>query len=278
MIIKVLSHPLVALIASIVIAVSTALSPYAANIIVIIFAAVLSVSLLIHAVIMTIRFTSKRSWLRSGSNFLLKNVEHEWKLTSDASLYMKSIYTIKNTGSTSVRSIPFDNIGWFRKPDVLKISIDLPEKLSNSYRIRTIRHAFYDALYSFINGNIHFISWSLVIDPPLEPSKEVTYIVKIYTEKTETDAFSSNGSYAGFPANFPTQKAVMRFVAPAGYRFEILNGCIIIDDSGEEIFNNSYTVKLAKTSFGAGVINWNHSNLKSGVRYLFKYKILKDGK
>jgi nucleoside phosphorylase len=65
--------------------------------------------------------------------------------------------------------------------------------------------------------------WFPEIRPPLEPGKELGYVLKITTEGTEKEVFSDTGSYAGMAAPRSCERLSCRINAPPGFVIALKN-------------------------------------------------------
>ena len=271
-----LANPIVALVFSITVAVTAILHPKSNKIFLIISAGMVFSALLYLLITKAVAYIQNRKWLSAHKyTIAVLNVDHEWRVSQDSTFNMSSVYSVRNIGKRSEDIIHFDNIGWFKKPEKYKMKCSFTKDNISGRLIKGARHSVYDGLYNLFRKNIYFISWSFVVNPPLQPNDEFTYKIEIITDKTELDAFSQEGSFAGFPANLPIESAKFRLIAPESYRFEIIRSKIVINNAGNEMLGEADQLEPVSLSPSKGLITWKLSKLKPSARYIFQYRLIK---
>lgn len=240
------------------------------------YIAIILIYLLLATIYRLIDRWQKINWIdRNTEKPIYQNIEHEWRISETGDCIMRSVYEVTNIGNTPVKTIPFDNFGWFVEPDKIKFNYSVVDKKSER-KMTDSRSSIYKMGLSFFSKRIRMISWSSVIDPPLLKKESFLYEIRIDTSETEKDAFSDNGTYVGIPANLPVQKANLKFIAPGGYKFIIMTPKIVLDNAG--VVNRTEIARIANPELSAsqGIISWNINNLILGNRYILKYRLVKE--
>lgn len=207
------------------------------------------------------------------------SVEHDWSLSEQGDFYARSVYTAQNIGNDPISVLPFDDLVWFDEFEQVDFKIRIHES-EKTYKIVEHRYNSYSYLLSLVSGlkkeKTNVISWSNIIDPPLKAGKSIKYVLEIYTPKTELKAFTKEGTYAGIPANLPTQYAKLNYVAPKGYHFELIAPLLVVDANRTVYPDDANGVNHPHLTATKSILQWELKNLKTGRRYWFKYRLEKD--
>jgi len=220
----------------------------------------------------------KRTWAsKQKYAIIFEYVEHEWRIESNGDCYIRSTFMVKNIGNKKIKKIPFDNLGWLKPPKNIDISCEIIDTDGIKRRIKDAQTSIYQGYLSALSKDpVSFVAWSNIIDPPLNKNQNMKYILKIFTEKTEEDAFNDRGTFAGIPVNSPTEKAVLKFIAPAGYKFHLINELIVLDDAGDNCTEKYPDFQKPSLTSSGTMLNWELKKLVPGLRFAFQYKFDKD--
>jgi len=220
----------------------------------------------------------KRTWASQQKYAIIfEYVEHEWRIERNGDCYIRSTFMVKNSGDKKIKKIPFDNLGWLKPPNNIDISCEIIDTGGIKRRIKDAQTSIYQGNLSALSkGPVSFVAWSNIIDPPLNKNQNMKYILKIFTEKTEEDAFNDCGTFAGIPVNSPTEKAVLKFIAPAGYKFHLINELIVLDDAGDNCTEKYPDFQKPSLTSSGTMLNWELKKLVPGLRFAFQYKFEKD--
>ena len=164
---------------------------------------------------------------------------------------------------------------WFSKPEKGNFKITIPPGNSDT-RIIGGKNSVYRFLLSRITGkHTYIVSWDYAIDPPLRKNQEIKYSVHISTPRTERDAFTEEGTYAGISAGIPIRNAKLSYSAPLSLRFNLLTPLLVVDNVGARNPDEESRHEFPTLHANGSTIHWEVFNLKAGLRYWFKYKLEK---
>ena len=221
----------------------------------------------------------KRRWEKELQfSLAYLSIEHDWSVNEEGDFEGRFIYQIKNVGAKSLTLIPFEDIGWDVDPEFQLFDFQslasVPEK---KYEFERIKHGNHEDFFEWGGQRRRSVikSWSIIVEPPLEPNDEITYALRIRTRASEKVAFTTKGGLAGIPVNFPTRRASIRYSAPIGYRFELLQDVLVFDGSGRrkhEIEQATSPPTLNKTQ---DVVTWVLEDPQIGHRYNYNYRLVK---
>ena len=219
-------------------------------------------------------------WSRQMEHSIIyQNANFEWQINEKGDFFAKNIFTLKNIGSKNISVLPFDNAIWLRTPKTSKISFKLLNTANKQFLISEYIKNNYQMLLDILSGRkAKVFAWSNVIEPPLSPGETLKYQINLEASGTEKDAFLKSGTYAGIPANIPTKLATIKFAAPTGYHFRLLDPIILLDQKGTRIEAQSDKNMGPTISASGSFLEWKLKDLQTDLRYWFKYAFIKDSK
>jgi hypothetical protein len=210
-------------------------------------------------------------------SIIYQSVHFEWQVNEKGDFFAKNIFSVTNIGKKSISVLPFDNAIWLTAPKSSKISFKLLNTGGKQFLISEYIKNNYQMILDILSGKkAKVFSWSNVIEPPLSPGETLRYQIKLESSASEKDAFSKNGTFAGIPANIPTKSASLKFAAPNGYRFKLLDPFILLDQKGTRIEDMAEKNKGPILSASGSFLDWQLNELQTGLRYWFKYTFVKD--
>lgn len=117
-------------------------------------------------------------------------------------------------------------------------------------------------------------SWEPRIKPPLRANEKISYVVEIVAEKTETAAFTLEGTMLGFGLLIPANKAHVTAYAPFGYRFVLRNPRATLrhTDTLEEVPGSARKTPRPEISPDGTILTLEVSRPKVGYRYWVHYR------
>jgi hypothetical protein len=203
------------------------------------------------------------------------SVEHDWQLSEQGDFHAQSVYTIKNIGNDPISVLPLDDLAWSEELEQREFKLRVHES-EKTYKIVAYRLRDDSSLAGTSNETTKYISWSNMVEPPLKKGKSIKYVIEISTPKTEVKAFTKEGTYAGIPANLPTYFAKLNYVAPKGYIFELIEPLLVVDAKGTVFPDDANGVNYPQLTATKSILQWELENLKTGRRYWFKYRLVKN--
>lgn len=114
--------------------------------------------------------------------------------------------------------------------------------------------------------------WYPEIRPPLQPGKELRYVLQITTEGTENQVFSDAGSYAGMGAPRSCDRLSCRVNAPPGFVI-VLNNFIIRNAVGNALESS---VSKPSISNDKSYIKWEVQEPIPEASYLMSIRLQKE--
>ena len=204
-------------------------------------------------------------------------VSLDWRINEQGDFDGQFQYTLRNNSRLSIEILPQERIMWFSKPKKGKFKLSLSPDNSLT-RVISGRNSIYRFLLSRITSkHTYIVSWdNYAIDPPLEKNKEIKYTVHINTPRTERDAFTEEGTFAGISASIPIRNAKLSYSAPLSLRFNLLVPLLVVNDVGSRHPDEEARHKIPTLHANGSTIHWEISNLRAGLRYWFKYKLEKN--
>lgn len=219
-----------------------------------------------------------KRWITMNRQVVVnKFVEHDWRINTSGDFHGNYSYEVENFGKNDISILPFDDVLWFEDPTGLKFECSLLDNPSQ-HKIVSYRNTIVKYIFDFLNRNtnVHSISWSNVIDPPISSGETFKYKLTIDTPRTELAAFTKKGTYAGIPATLPTKHAKLTFVSPRGYYFVLLDSPIVVDNRGKRYPDEEGEFQQPELSTTKNVLTWELEHLQVGRRYWFKYRFEKE--
>lgn len=231
--------------------------------------------LIVYVISALIDIINAKRWHKMiHDQVVYEEINFEWRVNEKGDFDARHVYSIKNISKKPISILPFDNALWLTKPKKLNISCKIISNGHKCYRIKEHRSSLYTTILSLISKQANVVAWSYVVEPAIDPGEILKYEMLIHSEETETDAFDANGTYAGIPSVIATKSANLTFAAPTGYKFDLLNDLIVLDNNEQQVTSPA-NLPYPVLSQGLTFLNWNLTNMLPRHRYWFKYKFIK---
>ena len=273
---KIIVSPKTALIFSVGLAATSIIGDKINDLFVYVFIAIFIAYVVMYITMSIADYLRIRVWLKMNNQAIInEKVEHDWRVDAKGNFNGKYIYNVKNTGSSSVSVLPFDDLLWFSKPNRLKLDCAIISS-SGRRRIVSYRHTIVRYIFDVLGDlEADSIAWSHVVDPSLGHGETMRYQLNISTSATEKAAFSESGTFAGIPATIPTQQAKLHYIAPKDYYFVLIKPVLVVDNRGNRYQDEENEITPPILSGARTVLTWELRDLLFGRRYWFKYRFVK---
>jgi hypothetical protein len=213
----------------------------------------------------------KKGPSRQRLPMIYSEVEHEWRVSAEGDFYGQYSFTVLNNSESPITLLPQDDAMWFGPPDDLSVTFRVDE--GERRRITEYRHNLYSMLLSKLSGmQTKLITWAQVVDPPLPPGETFQYTMVLSTARSETAAFTPEGTYAGIPTTIPTGTAKLHFLAPPGYRITLLDPVVVVDAEGTRFPELERAATPPRVAASGSVLTWELLNPATARRYWFRYR------
>lgn len=183
-------------------------------------------------------------------------------------------YSIENVTEHSLVDMIPDSADWAGSDITYELNASLEGNESSFHSIESSDYKI-NHIDRGLDGNDHDmceIHWRPKLRPSLEPGKKVEYSVNIKTQKTESEAFGSGGSFAGMSSPYYINTLSSEIEAPESYRF-INRGYIVKDRTGKEVKVDIDPPRFIEED---RKIVWNVEKPTPTLIYLVKIEIIKD--
>ncbi len=200
------------------------------------------------------------------------HVDHDWRINEQGDFYGHYAFECKNESSEPVPVLPFDDV-WFNEYEKMdmQVKVSTDEK---KYKIAEFRQSVYGFAMTLLSRamRVRSISWSHIVEPPVLPGDQIKYEISIETPGTEKGAFTEEGVLAGIPVNIPTKEAKISLVAPKGFKFNLLEPVIVVDQKGTRYPKEEQAVVKPILNTSKTTLTWKLHTLITGKRYWFRYR------
>ena len=205
---------------------------------------------------------------------IYQKIIHDWQINEQGDFFLRTQFSVKNIGNDYLDFLPIEKGLFFKRLKGHKLVLKV---LNSDYKLVEYKNFFTENIFNYLNIKKTFnLGWSFKVSPALKPNDILTYEKRIDTLGTETAAFLDKGTYAGVPANIPIKEVQIRYITPPRYKFELLEPIIIVRFDGSVIKEVPNNISNPKLNSSGTVLTWNLKNLNAGMRYSFKYRIIKE--
>lgn len=210
--------------------------------------------------------------LRNDEGLVIKEMIIKWFIVNkDGDISSDLSYNLYNNSNVPIKKCSFDKEGFYQevnyKPNYyINKNKKIISPSSNKFRRKTM---FYNTCVdTFIYEN------NFEINPCIEPHEELILHRRYDVSKSEMEAFSTEGTFAGLSIYHPTNKIVMYLFSPPHYKIILLN-CFTGDENGNTLLQEIKRQLPPKTIDGGHGLCWRIIYPKKNCIYWFKYKIEK---
>lgn len=201
----------------------------------------------------------------------------DWQISKEGDFFGRFMYSIENISDSQIHALPIEDIGWHKLPKSINFKSELKNLGNTNYRLEESRGNFYETFFDWGGSkNNHFmVFWYDIVHPPLQPKDKILITKITYGDATEKQAFEDKGALAGIPINVPMKKAEIKYLAPPGYKFDMIDHILVYDISGIRQAQIENLTNSPLISPEGDKIEWVLDKPKVGYRYNFRYKISK---
>lgn len=264
-------------ITSLTFAVGLALSGYTHNWVEVILTLLFLFSIALYVGLNIISLIEDLKWRnKTMNNSYYSKVEHDLSVNEKADLSGRYTYELVNSGSEEIRYVPDDNLYWFNEPESKRFSIEVLNGEGTERYIEKVDHRTWEVALDLFKDKARVISWDYTFQPPLKPGESIKYCVKIYAKRSEVDAFSDKGTYAGIPIKIPTKSASLTYRSPQNYKFDLIKPVLVVDQKGKPIAEENLGIPPPSLNSPKTLIEWGIESPKVDRRYWFKYKFKRE--
>jgi hypothetical protein len=156
----------------------------------------------------------------------LNSVRYEHTYDNSGDFEGVIIYdVVNNTDMNLTRLVPH-RATWFGQKIKYSAELYIQGKDKSLYSLKSSMYGAHEHCIDYIGGekiDVTTFWWFPELRPPLSPKKQLTYYIKIKTEKTEEKIFSPDGSYAGMQTPLPCGEISCKVNSPSGYTLSLIS-------------------------------------------------------
>lgn len=214
---------------------------------------------------------------RNELNF--ESIILRWHILNNRGDFFSSvIYSIINRSDVPITEIRGEREGFSRSIESLPVEYSLFGLSKNSssidFTLQPPPNSFNRKILAAGNtSTVYSFEWCANLSPALLPKQRLQIIRKLETEGTEIDAFSDNGTWAGWRIIYPTLYLEFNLIAPPRYKFRITE-CYCLDDTGSVDNNESKHMSKPQLIGSDSILIWKIFFPLRERRYRFKYKLV----
>lgn len=188
---------------------------------------------LLWALAVLVEMPAIRRIIMKSEDIYYKNCDFEFRVQEDGSFVGRFCYHVVNNGDIPIDELPSEGWIWFKSPDKaqIKYRIIRAEAGTKLRKMSQLNHSFAKMIINMVSAEPYELRFKHRIEPPLEKGEELEYEIIVRTSESETDAFTPEGSFCGFPAIFQIEKVRLTMTAPSGYEIEFTKPIVVWDAS-----------------------------------------------